>query len=203
MLTAGFRIGCKVTSFSYKLALMLIGSRQKLKDHNVSIGGMPLPHVISTKYLGVIIDQHLTWRCHIEYILKKIRTKLFGLCRLKPLPNSHLATFYCGYILPIFDYCDTVWSPPIAVLSKSLHRIHSHFVGSLPCIDGFVKLTLVEHCRFHTAVQAFKSIHKLSPVYLHDRFSNSYALTGHCGRNQFRVFIPRVRTSFGKSSFYY
>ena len=53
-----------------KSALMLIGSRQKLKDHNVSIliGGMPLPCVISTytKYLGVIIDQHLTWQCHIE-----------------------------------------------------------------------------------------------------------------------------------------
>ena len=114
-----------------------------------------------------------------------------------------MATLYCGYILPIFDYCDTVWSPPTAVLSKSLERIHSHFVGSLPCIDGFVKLTLAERCRFHTAVQVFKSIRKLSPVYLHDQFSNSYALTGHCGRNQFRVFIPRVRTSFGKSSFYY
>ena len=35
-----------------KSALMLIGSRQKLKDHNVciSIGGRPLPRVISTRY---------------------------------------------------------------------------------------------------------------------------------------------------------
>ena len=112
---------------------MLIGSRQKLKDHNYImclflIGGRPLPCVISTKYLGVIIDQHLTWQCHIEYILKKIRTKLFGLHCLKPLPNSLLATLYCGYIIQIFDYCDTVWSPPTAVLSKSLERIHSHFV---------------------------------------------------------------------------
>ena len=43
-----------------KSALMLIGSRQKLKDHNVSIliGGRPLLRVISTKYLGVIINQH-------------------------------------------------------------------------------------------------------------------------------------------------
>ena len=57
-------------------SLMSIGSRQKLQDHNVYIliGGKPLPRVISTKYLGVIIDQHLTWRCHIEYILKKICT---------------------------------------------------------------------------------------------------------------------------------
>ena len=63
-----------------KSALMLIGSHQKLKDHNASIliGGRPLPCMINTKYLGVIIDQHLTWQCHIEYILKKIRTKLLA-----------------------------------------------------------------------------------------------------------------------------
>ena len=66
MLT-GFRIGCKVckvTGFTElnvtKSALMLIGSHQKLKDYNVSIliGGRPLPRLINTKYLGVIIDQH-------------------------------------------------------------------------------------------------------------------------------------------------
>ena len=93
-----------------------------------------------------------------------------------------------------------VWSPPTA---KSLERIHSYFACSLPCIDGFVKLTLAERRRYHTAVQVFKSIRKLSPVYLHDQFSNTYDLTGHFDKNQFRVFIPRVRTSFGKSSFYY
>ena len=55
----------------------------------------------------------------------------------------------------------------------------------MPCIDGFVKLTLAERRRYHTAVQVFKSIRKLSPVYLHDQFSNMYDLTGHFGRNQF------------------
>ena len=36
---------------------------------------------------------HLTWQCHIDYILKKIRNKPYGLHRLKLLPNflfSHL-----------------------------------------------------------------------------------------------------------------
>ena len=188
-----------------KSALMLIGSRQKVKGHGVSIliGDRILPQVKSTKYLGVVIDQHLTWQSHIEYILKKIRTKIYGLHRLKPIPASLLATLYCGYILPIFDYCDTVWNPPTAVLSRSLEKIHSHFVGSLSRIDNFVKLTLVERRRFHTAVQVFKSIHRLGPVYLNEQFVNSVDFTGHCGRNQHRVFIPRVRTSFGKNSFYY
>ena len=81
-----------------KSALMLISSCQKLKDHSVSIliGGRPLPRVISTEYLGVINDQHLTWQCHI---LKKIHTELFGLYRLKPLPNS---LFWPPFIVDTF-----------------------------------------------------------------------------------------------------
>lgn len=188
-----------------KSVLMLIGSRQKLRNHNVSIfvGGRPLPQVQSTKYLGVVIDQHLTWQCHVECILKKIRAKVYGLNRLKPLSNSLLATLYCGYILPIFDYCDTVWSPPTAVLSKALEKIHSHFAGFLCFTDSFLRLTLSERRRFHTAVQVFKSVRRLGPVYLNDVFTNSVALTGHSGRDPHRLFIHRVRTNFGKGGFYY
>ena len=104
-----------------KSVLMLIGSRQKLQSHKVSIsiGGKHLMQVASTKYLGVVIDQHLTWQNHI---LKSVRSKVYGLCCLKPLPTSVLVTLYCGYILPICDYCDTVWSPSTAVPSKSLER---------------------------------------------------------------------------------
>ena len=107
-----------------KSVLMLIGSRQKLQSHKVSIsiGGKDLMQVASTKYLGVVIDQHLTWQNHINHILKSVWSKVYGLCRLEPLPTSVLVTLYCGYILPICDYCDTVWSPSTAVLSKSLER---------------------------------------------------------------------------------
>ena len=129
-----------------KSVLMLIGSRQKLQSHKVSIsiGGKDLMQVASTKYLGVVIDQHLTWQNHINHILKSVRSKVYGLCRLKPLPTSVLVTLYCGYVLPICDYCDTVWSPSTAVLSKSLERIHSRFVNSLSRADTFVRLTLAE-----------------------------------------------------------
>ena len=37
-------------------------------------------------------------------------------------------------------------------------------------------------------------------VYLNDFFVNSVALTGHCGRIPYRIFIPRVRTLFGKAT---
>ena len=166
-----------------------------LKQHILSI----LNILQSTQYLGVVIVQHLTWQSHIEYILKRVHTKLFVLYCLKPLLNSLLATLYCGYILPIFDYCNTVWSPPTAVLSRSMEKIYSDFVGSLSCV--VVRLTLDERRRFHTAVQVFKSVCRFCLVYLNDFFVNSVALTGHCGRSPYRVFIPRIQTCLVKLVF--
>ena len=68
---------------------------------------------------------------------------------LRPLSGSILFRLYCGFILPIFDYCDTVWSPPTALLSKSMERIHVRFVGHMSDVLSFVKATLAERRHFH------------------------------------------------------
>ena len=47
---------------------MLISTRQKINHHNVivHISGQVLSQVPFTKYLGVFIDQNLTWQKHSE-----------------------------------------------------------------------------------------------------------------------------------------
>ena len=47
-----------------KSVIMLIGSWQKLQNRSVSVSfnGRALASVTSTCYLGVLIDQHLTWK---------------------------------------------------------------------------------------------------------------------------------------------
>jgi len=37
-------------------------------QYNYSIYSQQLQHVISAKYLGIIIDSHLTWKDHINKI---------------------------------------------------------------------------------------------------------------------------------------
>ncbi len=41
---------------------------------NVNIGNVTIPRVLSTKYLGVILDEKLNWEEHIE-ILNKLLIK--------------------------------------------------------------------------------------------------------------------------------
>lgn len=42
-----------------------------------------LERVYSTKYLGIIVDQHMRWNCHIKYIIKKTRYLLYIMSKLR------------------------------------------------------------------------------------------------------------------------
>ena len=122
--------------------------------------------------------------------------------RLKPLPGHVLFQLYQAFVLPIFDYCDTVWTHTAMSLSKSLERVHSRFLRGVPICSSIVKLTLAERCRFHIAVQVFKIVHQLCPEYLRGWFVNAEAYTGRSGRNKHRLFIPQINTSIGKNGFF-
>ena len=56
---------------------------------------------------------------------------------------------------------------------------------------------------FHTALQVFKIVKKISPPNLHDIFTFTVDVTSYSDRNQHRLFVPRVRTNYGKWSLAY
>ena len=57
---------------------MLIGSHQRASGLNLTItlDGAILEQVCSTK---VYLDQHLTWQAHLDYVLSRVRHKLFAI----------------------------------------------------------------------------------------------------------------------------
>ena len=106
-----------------KSVCMLIGSQQRVagKDLCLSL------QVLSTKYLGVYIDQYLI-------CLKKSKKEdLFYFNHLNP-PSKVKKLLYQVYLLPIINYCDTVCTPTNVNQTRSLERLHSKFISS--CTDS-------------------------------------------------------------------
>ena len=68
---------------------------------------------------------------------------------------------------------------------------------------GFVKVTLTECRCFHTIVQVYKILYQLVPVYLQVMFTFSEKVTGYVVRNSHRLFIPRMRTTYGQKHLFY
>ena len=79
---------------------MLIGLRQRTggKCLYLMLNGDVLRQVSTTKYLGVHIDQHLSWNTHITNMLNRIRSKLYCINRLQPVACKVLRLLYQAYI---------------------------------------------------------------------------------------------------------
>jgi len=57
-----------------------------------------------------MLDSNLSWGPHVDLILKKVRSALGALKRIKPfVPRETLIQLYTSLITPYFDYCSEVW----------------------------------------------------------------------------------------------
>ena len=64
----------------------------------------------SFKFLGIHIDETLSWKYHINYINKKISNAVFHINKVKHnLPKSSLKTLYYALIHPHIMYGITLW----------------------------------------------------------------------------------------------
>ena len=104
-----------------------------------SLGGQTLIQGNVTKFLGVYLDEHLTWKYHINFVCKQIaksigilsRTRFYISCKTK-------LTLYYTLIYPYITYCNSTWSSTyvsnlnrIYYLRKHKFRISSTYCSSI------------------------------------------------------------------------
>ena len=106
-----------------KTKCMLFGSRVRLKHTRcpkLSIDNTNIDFVHQYKYLGVILDPHLTFNKHLNNIIKITSHKINLLSKIKQyLTESASLTIYKSMILPYFDYGDILFiNSPNKLLGK-------------------------------------------------------------------------------------
>ena len=83
--------------------------RQKKVNSNIplSFGGKPLKR---SKFLGVYIDDHLTWKHNLGYVCKQIVKSIGITFRSRFFPSSTTKlTLYDTLIYPHIVYCNSAW----------------------------------------------------------------------------------------------
>ena len=65
--------------------------------------------VEKAKSLGVLIDDNLNWKNHVDEISKKISSGIVALKRRRPFVSLDTAKEIYNSLIPHFDYCYTVW----------------------------------------------------------------------------------------------
>src|SRR6218665_525796 len=135
------------------------------------IDGTDIELVSSTKFLGMYIDEHLTWDVHINIIANKIAKNLGVLRRIAYLlPSKILVNLYYTLINPYLIYGNIVWASnyysrincvfllqkrAIRIIARDGYLAHT----SLRFLElGIMKLETDRNCIFH-----FRPKTKLAP----------------------------------------
>ena len=167
-----------------KTKCMLLHSTRKTVNTRLSliINGAPIQQVRVFKYLGVMINDTLTWSDHIDMVCRKVSRDLNLLRRLSWfLPHPLLLLYLKSYILPSFDYCDVVWSGCTLENSCHLERLlnfgckivlcRSRDCSSSAALRELQLTTLTSRRKLHMAQCMFRCLSSQSPPYISKLFS--------------------------------
>ena len=97
-----------------KTEFMIIGSTQNVLKFGdliaTRIDDQLIKQVAYVKYLGIIVDDRLTWKEHVDYISKKISPNIGAIKRSRQcITVDPTIALYRTLIEPYLKYCCNVW----------------------------------------------------------------------------------------------
>ena len=105
-------------------------TRQIIIENNV------LEQVDNTKFLGVYIDQHLTWKTHVNFIAAKISKSVALLYKAKYyLPSKSLLTLYYALVYPYLTYCNLIWASAYVTNLERIYLLQKRAVRAISQAD--------------------------------------------------------------------
>ena len=113
-----------------KTQMMVLSKRGKkvaAKSVRVQVAGEELRKQDHIRYLGVDIDQDLSWKVHTNRIRHQCLAKLAVIKRSSAYLPCHIRKLlYRSFVLPHLDYCSVVWNSCGATLSGQIDRIQNY-----------------------------------------------------------------------------
>ena len=122
-------LNIKKTKFTlfHKKSLTKSGSTLPLAMPNLQIGNKNIERVSSIKFLGVMLDEHLSWKDHIKIVENKLAKNIGLLYHVNQYLNeSSLKTVYFSYIHSYLNYANIAWASTYPTNLKQIHLKQKH-----------------------------------------------------------------------------
>ena len=128
----------KLTLNIDKSAFLLFHPPQKSVTKPVlKLNGELLAEKSQVKYLGVTIDEHLSWKSHVNHVNMKLARALGILKKLKDFaPKNLLRTFFYSFFQPHIDYCLINWG---SAPSTTLEPIRTKLNKAIRLISSLLR----------------------------------------------------------------
>ena len=203
----------KLTLNTSKTTFMIFKTKGKKLDMHlgVKINQREIEQVKWTKFLGVRIDDKMTWKNHINYISNKT-SKLSGIiAKLRHYVNKiTLKNVYFTMIYPYFTYCNIVWGSNYASTLKCLHKVQkkiirlitfSRYQDSTTALFKQLKiLDIFQLNTFLTSLFMYSQRADMLPNTFKNYFVQNKQFHQYNTRSSAKLHIRYTRTNYGKFS---
>ena len=118
-------------------------------DPHISYKNRQISSIHSTKFWGLVIDDNLSWHCHIDQMIPKLNKASYVIRSLKPLLSfESLKMVYFSTVHSIISYGIIFWgisthSKIIFNFQKRIIRIITNSDNKDSCRDLFKKLNIL------------------------------------------------------------
>ena len=170
-----------------KTKCMLFHKRRQLNPIQFSINGRDIDVVSHFNYLGIILDENISWKKHVAMITNKL-SKISGvLHRLKYIyPQNILETIYKSLFVPHLNYGLLLWGRNLDSIAKFQKRAirtitNSNFIAhSEPLLKELKLLNVYDMHDLKILKFMYKLYHNELPIY----FDN------------YRPFLEKIETPY-------
>jgi hypothetical protein len=157
--------------------------------------------------LGVVINENLSWKDHIQLIQNKISKNIGVIRRIRNnLSKQTLQMLYYALINPYFDYCNIVWAGQQNVYIDSLFRLQKKALRiityskwnshSAPIFKLIRVLNVYDINKIQMGCFVYKFFNGLLPSLFDNYFVTNCSIHSYNTRysNNLHLYLPRCRT---------
>ena len=189
-----------------KTNYMLFSSKTPNHHNNISIDNNKISQVHTTKFLGITIDDNLTWNHHIDNITTKASHATGTIYRVRHhLPQHILKSLYNTLVLPHFSYCNIIWASNYQTRLTRLNITQkwgirtitnsSRCTHALPLFHKLNTLTITDINQLQTALFVHDYIHNKLPPNFNDYFTTNKQIHTHNTRQSHKFHLPLPTTT--------
>jgi hypothetical protein len=175
-------------------------------NYQIRIGNDLIERKTCVKFLGIHIDDHLTWHDHIKICKSKIAGSIYVISRIKHIiPRKYIRTLYFTMIYPYLSNGIQLWGStyavhrkPLIISKKRIIRIvtgakYNEHTDLLFKNEGLLKLDDIYHVEISKIIFKYKQ-HNL-PTPLMTMFTLKSEMHVRKTRQHDDLYVKKCRTT--------
>lgn len=198
-------------------SMIICPNRNECSKLEISVNDSNMSQVNTMNYLGLEIDERLTWNQHVNKLSKSLYFKVSKLAKLsKAVPKHVLIKIYNATIQPTIDYVITIWGCTNKNNVKKIQRLQNYcariieknfdYVNSrgIELVKNLGLMNVSQRYFYFELLLIYKCIYGLAPPYL----SNEVVLEIEIKQIRTRLhdmnlYLPIPESEYHKRMFMY